>query len=148
MPQIGVIGASQCGEKIEKIAFEVGRLIAKENWILITGGKGGVMEAVSRGAKEEGGLVVGILPEDSSINANPWLCVTIPTGMQEARNQIIVLSSDALIAISGEYGTLSEIGFALKRKKCVIGINTWRIKGVKKAKSPKEAIAMLKSILK
>ncbi|RLI77542.1 TIGR00725 family protein [Archaeoglobales archaeon] len=98
--QIGVIGASYCDDELYSIAYNVGKLIAKKGWILINGGLGGVMEASARGAKENGGLVVGVLPGGKQ-NANPYINIKIATNMYHARNMIIVYSSDALIAIGG-----------------------------------------------
>ena len=141
---IGVIGAGSCGEEISSIAYEVGRLIALNGGILVTGGLGGVMEAASRGAKEAGGLTVGILPGVSREEANPYVDIPVVTGMSHARNVIVVRSAQSVIAISGEYGTLSEIAIALKLGKPVIGINTpWGdIKGVRKVNTPEEAVHM------
>lgn len=125
--QIGVIGAGGCSGEVQKIAEEVGREIAKKGAILICGGLGGVMEASARGAKAEGGITVGILPGFDPSDANPFIDIKIITGLSHARNVLIVRSSDALIAVSGGYGTLSEIAIALKLQKPVVGLNTWDI---------------------
>ncbi len=145
--QIGVIGARYCSDKIARIAEELGRLIAEEGWVLISGGHGGVMEAASKGAFDEGGVTIGILPESSEAKANPYLTHVIKTGISEARNLLIVLSSDAIAAVDGKYGTLSEIALALARKKCVLGIETWDIPGVEKVEGPKQAVKRIKEIL-
>jgi hypothetical protein len=138
---ISVIGAGTCSEDIYKTAEDVGRLIAQKGAVLVTGGLGGVMEAASRGAKEAGGTTVGILPGFSKDEANQFVEIPITTGLSHARNIIIVRSADAVIAVSGEYGTLSEIAVALKLGKPVIGINTWdNVDGVVKAVSPEEAV--------
>jgi uncharacterized protein (TIGR00725 family) len=138
---ISVIGAGSCDKKIYGIAEEVGRLIAEKGAMLITGGLGGVMEAASKGAKEAGGITVGILPGFSKGEANPFVMVPITTGLSHARNIIVVRSADAVIAIAGEYGTLSEIAIALKLGKPVVGIKTWdNIEGVVKVNSPEEAV--------
>jgi hypothetical protein len=138
---VSVIGDSVCDEEIYKVAEEVGRLIAQNNWILITGGLGGVMEAASKGAKQAGGITVGILPGFSKEEANRYVDIPITTGLSHARNIIIARSADVVIAISGGYGTLSEIAIALKLGKPVFGIKTWEnIEGVKKVSSPEEAI--------
>lgn len=138
---ISVIGDSLCDNDTYVTAERVGRLIAQKGWILITGGLGGVMEAASKGAKEAGGITVGILPGFSKDEANPFVSIPITTGLSHARNIIIARSADALIAISGGYGTLSEIAIALKLGKPVIGINTWKnIEGVIEASSPEDAI--------
>lgn len=125
--QIGVIGASECSQSLWKIAEEVGREIARRGAILICGGLGGVMEAAAKGAKEAGGLTVGILPGYYANEANPYIDIVIPTGISYARNIIIVRSSDALVALEGRYGTLSEIAFALQLKKPIVGLYTWNI---------------------
>lgn len=142
---IGLIGGNKCSDKIGKIAEEVGKLIAKEGFILMTGGLGGVMEAASRGAKMEGGLTIGILPHPSTSHANPYVDIPIVTNMGYARNAIIAHTADALIAVDGKEGTLSEIAFGLKLKKPVIGIKTWKIKGVIEVETPDEALKFLKS---
>jgi uncharacterized protein (TIGR00725 family) len=140
---ISVIGAGSCSEDIYCIAEEVGRLIAVKGAILVTGGLGGVMEAASKGAREAGGTTVGILPGSSKEEANSYVAIPITTGLRHARNVIIARSGDAVIAVSGEYGTLSEIAIALKLGKPVIGISTWNdIEGVVRASSPGEAVKL------
>ena len=138
--QIGVIGASRCSPEIAELAEEVGREIGKRGAVLICGGLGGVMEFASKGVKEAGGLTIGILPGRSREEANTYIDVPIVTGMGHARNVIIAHSSDSMIAISGEHGTLSEIAIGLKLQKTIIGLNTWDIEGVIKVKTPAEAV--------
>lgn len=137
---IAVIG----GRKVEKALLEeaekVGRLIARKGLILVCGGLTGVMEAVSRGAKSESGLTIGILPQEHKGKANEYIDIPIPTGLGIGRNVIIARTADALIAIGGEYGTLSEIAFALQLDKPVIGIRTWDIKGVITAENAGDAV--------
>ncbi|WP_333655656.1 TIGR00725 family protein [Dissulfurispira sp.] len=137
---IAVIGAGNSDENTLRIAEEVGKLIARRNAILICGGLGGVMEAAAKGAKSEGGITVGILPQSYKSDANPYIDVPVATGFGEGRNVIIVRSADALIAVGGEYGTLSEIALGLKTGKPVIGINTWDIKGIIKADDAEDAV--------
>ncbi len=138
---ISVIGASSCSDEIYGLAEEVGRLVAQKGAVLMTGGLGGVMEAASKGTKEAGGTAVGILPGFSRKEANAYVTVPVTTGLSHARNTIIVRSADAVIAVSGEYGTLSEIAIALKLGKPVIGIQTWKdIPGVVHVNSAEEAI--------
>jgi uncharacterized protein (TIGR00725 family) len=122
---IGVIGAGSCEPEISAHARDVGRLLAREDCIVLTGGLGGVMEAAARGAQEAGGLALGILPGSGAAEGNPWLDISIPTGMGDARNAVICNSAEAFIAIGGEYGTLSEIAYALKRKKLVVSLGSW-----------------------
>ncbi len=137
---IGVIGAGTVDGKTLKAAETIGRLIAKKGALLVCGGLGGVMEAAAKGAKAEGGTTVGILPQTGKDSSNPYIDIPVATGFGEGRNVVIVRTADALIAVGGEYGTLSEIAFALKMGKTVIGLNTWDIRGVIKATSEQEAV--------
>ena len=139
--QIGVIGAGQCSSEIEKLAEEVGKEIARNKAVLVCGGLGGVMEASARGAKQEGGNTVGILPGVSFEDANPFIDIPIVTGLSHARNVLVVRSSHALIAIEGGYGTLSEIAIALKIGKPVVGLRTWKIsEEIVTVETPQEAV--------
>jgi hypothetical protein len=148
MKQIAVVGASQCNEEIYSIAEKIGELIAEKGWILINGGLGGVMEASARGARKKGGVVVGIIPHSDKTYANPYCSIIIATNMGHARNMVIVHSSDAIIAVDGEYGTISEIAIALKEKKPVVVINPpVRLKDMIIVESPEEAIKMLEDSL-
>jgi uncharacterized protein (TIGR00725 family) len=137
---IAVIGAGTADEAILKIAEDVGRLIARRGAVLICGGLGGVMETASKGAKSAGGITVGILPQNHTKDANPNIDIPIASGFGEGRNVIIARTADAIIAVGGEYGTLSEIAFGLKMGKPVIGIGTWNIKGTIKAKNAEDAV--------
>jgi uncharacterized protein (TIGR00725 family) len=119
-PSIGVIGGAEASEETLRIAYEVGKYIAGNNAVLVCGGLGGVMEAASRGAAENDGLVVGIIPGADRSEANPHVNVVIPTGMGQARNALVVNSSDVIIAFPGKFGTLSEIGLALNSGKTVV----------------------------
>jgi uncharacterized protein (TIGR00725 family) len=124
---IAVIGDSSCSPEEAKLAETVGELLAQQGVTVICGGLGGVMEAVCRGAKSKGGLTVGILPGQDSSMANPWVDIPVVTGIGEARNVAVVKSAQAVIAIGGRYGTLSEIAYALKSEIPVIGLNTWSL---------------------
>jgi uncharacterized protein (TIGR00725 family) len=140
-PIIGVIGAGQCDGALYELALHVGREIARRGAILVCGGLGGVMEAATRGAAEEGGLTLGILPGPSTRDANPYIRVPVATDMGQGRNVIIVHTADALIAVSGGAGTLSEIGHALKVGKPVIGLQTIpNLNGVRYVKTAPEAV--------
>jgi uncharacterized protein (TIGR00725 family) len=108
--------------------------------VLVCGGLGGVMEAACTGAKGGGGTTIGILPGTDRAAANPFVDFAIPTGLGEARNALVVRAADALIAIGGGYGTLSEIAFALKAGKPVVGLGTWEIEGVEIVESPAAAV--------
>jgi uncharacterized protein (TIGR00725 family) len=124
---IAVIGGSQPSPEDSRLAEEVGRELAKQGAVLVCGGLGGVMEAACRGASSEGGVTIGILPGDSSQAANPYVQIPIVTGMGYARNIPIVKSAQAVIAVDGSYGTLSEIAHALQGGIPVIGLNTWAL---------------------
>ncbi|HAZ31343.1 MAG TPA: TIGR00725 family protein [Dehalococcoidia bacterium] len=124
---IGIIGGARCCLEVAEVAEETGRELARRGAILICGGLGGVMEAACRGASQAGGRTIGILPGDDPASANAYVDTPIVTGMGEARNVIIIKSVQAVIAIDGEFGTLSEIGYALRRGIPVIGLNTWSL---------------------
>jgi uncharacterized protein (TIGR00725 family) len=124
---IAVIGAGHCSASVAAVAEAVGRELAECGAVLVCGGLGGVMEAACRGAKSVGGLTVGILPGTSRQDANPYVDIPIVTGIGEARNVLVVQSAQAVIAVHGEYGTLSEIGHALKLGIPVVGIGTWQL---------------------
>ncbi len=139
---IGVIGAGSADEETMRRAEEVGRLIAGHGFILLCGGLGGVMEAAAKGAREAGGTTVGVVPHADRHTANRYIDIPVATGFGEGRNVIIVRTADILVAVAGEYGTLSEIAFALKAGKPVIGLATWDIPGVVRAGTPAEAMEL------
>lgn len=124
---IAVIGASQCSPEEAELARQVGRGLARRKVTLICGGLGGIMEAACQGARMEGGMTVGILPGDSCRQANPYVQIPIVTGMGHARNVLVVKSAQAVIAIGGRFGTLSEVAHALINGIPVIGLNTWSL---------------------
>jgi uncharacterized protein (TIGR00725 family) len=124
---VAVVGAGTPDPPHAAMAEEVGRLLAARGAVVVCGGLGGVMEAACRGAKGAGGTTVGILPGMDRGEANPWVDVAIPTGLGEARNALVVRAADVVIAIAGEFGTLSEIALALKAGKPVVGIDTWEL---------------------
>ena len=140
--RIAVIGGSRPGRQAVETALEVGRLIARAGAVVVCGGLGGVMEAACRGAREEGGLAIGILPGGSPADANPWVDVAVATGLGYTRNALVVMNADAVIAIDGEYGTLSEIAYGKIHGKTVVGLGTWEVKGVEPAATPEEAVRM------
>jgi uncharacterized protein (TIGR00725 family) len=124
---ISIIGDSSCSPEEHNLAEAVGKLLAEQGVTLVCGGLGGVMEAACRGAKSKDGLTVGILPGENSSMANPWVDIPVATGMGEARNVAVVKSAQAVIAVGGGYGTLSEIAYALKSSIPVIGLSTWSL---------------------
>jgi uncharacterized protein (TIGR00725 family) len=139
-PRIGLIGGSRAGKKFCEMAAEVGRLVAERGGILVCGGMAGVMEAACRGAKEAGGLTVGIIPGSRRTDANAFVDIAVATGMGYTRNSLVVMNSDVVIAVDGEYGTLSEIAYAFVHEKKVFGLSSWEIEGVVKAKDPRDAV--------
>lgn len=140
MKHIGVIGASVCDEETQETAYQLGKEIALAGHILVCGGLTGVMEAAAKGAYEAGGQTLGILPGSSKNDANPYIKIPVATGLGEARNAIIARTCDCLIAVGGEYGTLSEVALGIKMGKKVIGINTWRL-----FKDDNELLAVIKA---
>lgn len=146
---IGVIGAGTCSKKIYNLAYEVGKYIAKAGVILVCGGLGGVMEGAAKGAKENKGVTVGILPGVDKTEANPYIDIPVVTGIGEARNLVVIRSSDAVIALPGQFGTLSELAFCLKMEKPVVGLTTWEISDkIIKTKDPQEAVKKALEALK
>jgi len=146
---VGIIGAGTCDDPIYELARKVGFEIGKRGWTLICGGLGGVMEGAARGCSESSGVTVGILPGLKKESANTYIHIPIPTGLDEGRNLLVIRASDILISIAGGYGTLSEIALALKMRKKVIGLMTWRdIPGVHYVSGYREAIEMLEDFLK
>jgi uncharacterized protein (TIGR00725 family) len=123
---ISVVGTSTASPEIYELARETGRLLAERGCIVVCGGGGGVMEGVCRGASEAGGISVGLLPNTLS-EANPYVSIPLVTGLGEVRNVAVVSAGQAVISIGGAYGTLSELGFAMRQGKRVVGLNTWRI---------------------
>lgn len=152
---VAVIGSASCSPEIATVAEQVGRQIARRRAVLVCGGRGGVMKAACRGAKAEGGTTVGILPGTDRREANAYVDVPIVTGLGEARNAIVVRTADAVIAVSGGYGTLSEIGLALKMGRPVVGLGTWElwqegqpVGGVLQAGTPAQAVAQALALVK
>ncbi|MEW5920700.1 MAG: TIGR00725 family protein [Bacillota bacterium] len=143
MIYIGVVGAGRCDAATGQLARALGREIARSGAILICGGLGGVMEEACRGCRESGGVALGILPGSNRGEANAYVSYALATGMGEMRNFLVVRCSDLLIAVAGEYGTLSEIAIALKEGKRVIALQpSFEIPGMEIASSPREAVLM------
>ncbi len=145
--RIAIIGAGICEEEIYQLAYEVGKLLA-DKAVVYSGGLGGVMEAAAKGALEAGGMTVGILPGNRAEDANSYIQIPVVTDMGHARNVVLVRSVDGVIAISGGYGTLSEIALALKMWKPVVGLRTWpNIEGVHYVETSKEAVETVFKLL-
>jgi uncharacterized protein (TIGR00725 family) len=137
---VGVIGGSTIDRTAYDTAYEVGRLLAEAGATVICGGLTGVMEAACKGAREAGGTTIGILPGIHIEDANRYVDIPVATGLGHGRNLIIINTAESLIAVSGRYGTLSEIGFALQSGKPVYGLGTWDIDGVEVCSGPEEAV--------
>jgi hypothetical protein len=139
-PRLAVIGGNRPEKRCLETAYEVGRAVAEAGAVLVCGGLGGVMEAAARGAKEAGGFTVGILPGGDPAAANRFIDLPVVTGLGYTRNSLVVMNADAVIAVDGEYGTLSEIAFSLIYGRKVVGLDTWDIPGVIPASGPREAV--------
>lgn len=139
---IAVVGAGRASAEQERVAEAAGRAVGAAGAVLVCGGLGGVMEAACRGAKAAGGATVGILPGSDRGAANEHVDVALATGLGEARNALVVRAADALVAVGGEYGTLSEIALAVKAGKPVVGLGTWELDAVVVAESPEEAVRL------
>ena len=144
---ISVVGGEQCSKEIYDTAVEAGRRIAKLGAVLVTGGRKGVMEAASKGAKMEGGVTIGILPSMDRQEGNEYIDYKIVTGLGYARNILVVLNGDIVIAIDGHYGTLSEIAFALEYGKPVLGLRSWNV-GIKNFNNVDELFEEVERLIK
>ena len=139
-PYVAVVGSGEAAGELYDAAREVGRLVAERGGVVVCGGLSGVMEAAARGATERGGVAIGVLPDEDRGRANPYLSYSVATGVGQARNLAVVCSADVVIAVGGEYGTLSEIGLTLKVGRPVVGLKSWELPGhVVVASSPAEA---------
>jgi uncharacterized protein (TIGR00725 family) len=140
-PYVSVVGSGTASGELYEKAREVGRLVAERGGTIVCGGRSGVMEAVARGATEAGGTAIGILPDEDRKGANAFLSLSIATGTGHARNLAVVCSGDVVIAIGGEYGTLSEIGLARKVGRPVVALESWDLgEHVSVAATPEEAV--------
>jgi uncharacterized protein (TIGR00725 family) len=138
---VAVVGASAASAEQFAVAEEVGRLLGEHGAVVVSGGRGGVMEGACKGARAGGGTTLGILPGLDRAEANPFVDVAVPTGLGEARNALVVRAADSLIAVGGGYGTLSEVALALKAGKPVVALQSFDLDGVIAAGSPAEAVA-------
>ena len=143
---VAVIGGGEADVEMAALAVEVGRELARRGAVVVCGGLGGVMEAAARGVQEAGGVSIGILPDPDRGRANPYLTYTIPTNLGHARNMIIAHAADAVIAVGGSYGTISEAAIALKLGKPVVALAVaWELPGPKRAQTAREAVEMAMS---
>lgn len=140
---VAVVGPDEAAEQGDlDAAAAVGAQLARRGAVVVCGGLGGVMAAACRGAHEAGGTTLGILPGGDRTAANPWVTVAVATGLGELRNGLVVRAADAVIAVAGGYGTLSEVALALKAGKPVVGLGTWQIRGVLVAPDPAAAVEL------
>jgi hypothetical protein len=140
-PYVSVVGPGDASPSELAAAEVIGRGLAQAGAVVVSGGLGGVMAAACRGAFEAGGMTVGILPGSDRRAGNEWVRVAIPTGLGELRNGLVVRAADAVVAVGGAYGTLSEVALALKTGVPVVGLSTWSLDGVDAVASADEAVA-------
>jgi uncharacterized protein (TIGR00725 family) len=141
---IAVIGGGEVGPEVADLAREVGREVARRGAVLLCGGLGGVMAAATQGASEAGGVTLGILPDADRSRANPYLTYSIATNLGHARNIVIAHAADALIAVDGDYGTISEAAIALKLGKPLVALKAgWNLRGLRRAATAPEAVDLL-----
>jgi len=145
---VAVVGAGQCGPDVLKTAHEVGFGLAKAGFAVVTGGLDGVMRGASEGASSAGGVTIGLTPGLDKADANPFVNIAIATGLGQMRNFLVVLNAEAVVAVEGGYGTLSEIALALKIGKPVAAIGRWSsIEGVRPAASSEDAVRQIQNFL-
>ncbi len=144
---ISVIGGHNIDKKVEQLAHNIGKIIAKVGAILVCGGLDGVMMAAARGCKEAGGLTIGLLPGNSKNDANQFIDIALPTSIGYARNAIVACSADIIIALPGSHGTRSEISYGIVFKRPVIDLGGWNIEGMIKVKNHIEAEVKIKELI-
>lgn len=142
MPYIAVVGPDSASDDELALAEEIGARLGDAGAVVVTGGLGGVMEAACRGARSRRALTLGILPGDDRADANGWVEIAVATGLGELRNGLVVRASDAVIAVGGGLGTLSEVALALKLGRSVIGLGTFAVHDVEQVTTPAEAVAL------
>ena len=145
--RISVIGGHAPSSECYDLAYEFGKIAAEKGWTIVCGGLGGVMEAVSKGVYEKGGNVIGILPFDDFRGGNKYLSTSIATGLGWMRNSLVVMNGDIVVAISGSYGTLSEISFAKIMNKKVFTLCSWEIEGTEKVSSLEDLVEKIEKIV-
>jgi uncharacterized protein (TIGR00725 family) len=144
---VSVIGGRDCSKEVEQLARNLGKKLAKVADILVSGGLGGTMEAVCAGFKAGGGVTIGIIPSYNKEDANDFVDIVLPTGLGLARNVVVVKAADAVVALPGGAGTLSEVAYCLQFDIPVISLGSWNIKGVIKVKTVQEAAQKVKEAL-
>jgi len=139
-PVIAVIGAGECSRKLCDMAADVGRYVAENGGVVLCGGLGGIMEGAARGAKEAGGTTRGIIPSENKADANQFIDYVIPTGFGQARNVLVIRAADAIVALPGKFGTLSEMAFALISGKPIVSVQAWKLgEEIQQVEDPIEA---------
>lgn len=146
-PYVAVVGPGEASPAELHTAEEVGAGLAAAGAVVVTGGLGGVMEAACRGARSRRGRTLGILPGDDRDAANGWVEIAVATGLGELRNGLVVRAADAVVAIGGGHGTLSEVALALKLGRPVVGLGTWEVHGVDHVSTPEDALALIAGLL-
>ena len=146
-PYVAVVGPGEASPDELHTAEEVGAGLAAAGAVVVTGGLGGVMEAACRGARSRRGRTLGILPGDDRDAANGWVEIAVATGLGELRNGLVVCAADAVVAIGGGHGTLSEVALALKLGRPVVGLGTWEVHGVDHVSTPEDALALIAGLL-
>ena len=144
---ISVIGGHDTDGEVEALAHKIGEIVAKVGAVLICGGLSGVMEAVSRGAKEAGGLTIGILPGKDKADANPYIDIALPSTIGYARNAMVAASADIIVALPGSHGTSSEISYGFVYKRPIIDLGDWNREGMIKAENVQEAEEKIRELM-
>jgi hypothetical protein len=144
---ISVIGARHARGPAAKLAYEIGKIVAEENAVLVCGGLGGVMEHAAKGAKENGGMTIGILPGQNKSDANRYIDIALPTSMGFSRNCIVACAADMIVALPGSHGTNSEICYGLIFKRPVIDLGNWNIDGMIKAHNVEAAKKKIQQLI-
>ncbi|MEA2319128.1 MAG: hypothetical protein QOD44_3317 [Solirubrobacteraceae bacterium] len=147
-PYVAVAGPGEASPQQVEAAEAIGAGLAQAGAVVVTGGLGGVMEAACRGARSKRGRTLGLLPGDDRAAANGWVEIAVATGMGELRNGLVVRAADAVVAVGGGHGTLSEIALALKLGRPVIGLGTWEVHGVEHVSTPAEAVGRVAAALR
>jgi hypothetical protein len=145
--RISIIGGGTVADGVRETAAQTGRVVARRGHTVVCGGLGGVMEAACRGAKAAGGDTIGILPTDRRGDANDYVDTPIATSLGHGRNALVVMNGDAVVAVDGAGGTLSEIGFSLVFDRPIAGLGTHEVRGVEACETPVEAVEYVEAAL-